>query len=123
MVDGGNELLRVWGAISDKSVVNICASERHVDKSDSKMFRLVGVKNRFKADYEDRESAGYRNMSINVEVGWEMEQGGVVFKPVSEWGNVRRHICEVQVHLKGFNGDESPDKRRNYVAWRNTQNR
>jgi hypothetical protein len=124
MVEGGNELLRVWGAISDKSVVNICASERHVDKSsDGKMFRLVGVKNRFKADYEDRESAGYRNMSINVEVGWEVIKGAVVFKPVSKWGSVERHICELQVHLTGINGDDSPEKHRNYVEWRNTLTR
>jgi hypothetical protein len=124
MVDGCKELLRVWEAISGKSVVSICSSGKHGDKSENKMFRLVGVKNRFKADYDDRESAGYRNMSISVEVGWEVVQGAVVFKPVSNWGSVKRHICELQVHLTGINGDhDSPEKHRNYVEWRNTLTR
>lgn len=50
-----------------------------------------------------------------------MEDGIAVLKPVSEWSNVRRHICEVQVHHCKFNtGTSGQDAKhhQNYVGWR-----
>lgn len=123
-VDSCNDLLDYVQKILDMSVVGTGSLDDVKDsEKPTKMFRLVGVKNRFRLDYDERLSAGYRSMSINVEVGWEVIEGAVVFKPVSKWGSVERHICELQVHLTGINGDDSPEKHRNYVEWRNTLTR
>ena len=124
VAEGCQELLSVVQEIFAISAVAGATWKKGEGSTSSKIFRLVGIKNRFKIDYDDRGSAGYRNLSINVEVGWEMEDGAVVFKPVSGWGNtMRRHICELQVHLAGLNGDASPEKHMNYVQWRNTLTR
>jgi len=65
--------------------------------SDSQIFRLSTIENRFDPDYDPGNSAGYRDVSINIEVGWKMQEGVVVFLPIHEWDDYHRHICEVQV--------------------------
>ena len=69
-VDSCNELLNYVQKILDMSVVGTGSLDDVKDfEKPTKMFRLVGVKNRFRLDYDERLSAGYRSMSINVEVG------------------------------------------------------
>jgi hypothetical protein len=48
--------------------------------------------------YQDAETMGYRDLSLNVEVGWVMHQGIVQFEPVKHWESKQcnTHICEIQ---------------------------
>ena len=130
--DSCEQLLNVTKAIFDNCEVGTTVTEDHSESgalendpqsSQSKKFRLVKIKNLFDIKYDCKASAGYRSVSIDVEVGWEIEAGAVVFIPVSKWGNVRRHVCEVQIHLAGFNNSDSKGQHSNYVQWRNTLTR
>ena len=67
--------------------------------------RITGVKNRFGPNYNAEQSQGYRDLSLQIEVCWVKHAQGIEFLPVSQWGTQRgekRHICEVQVHLKAL---------------------
>eukprot|EP00293_Proteomonas_sulcata_P010092 CAMPEP_0184309366 /NCGR_PEP_ID=MMETSP1049-20130417/17550_1 /TAXON_ID=77928 /ORGANISM="Proteomonas sulcata, Strain CCMP704" /LENGTH=264 /DNA_ID=CAMNT_0026622241 /DNA_START=45 /DNA_END=839 /DNA_ORIENTATION=+ len=71
-----------------------------------RIFRLVRIKNRF-ADNSAAYDAnlGYRDLSLNLEVGWISENGRVSFLPVREWAKTegtQRHVFEVQILLKSF---------------------
>jgi len=118
------KLVQIILGMSVYGLVGACVEDRTrglevaQDKGDA-MFRLLKIENRFDENYDaDVLSAGYRDVSMNVEVGWQMEDGLVVFKPVREWGKMRRHICELQVHLRGFNITASEQHHQNYVEWR-----
>ena len=38
------------------------------DASDQRIFRITAIHNRFDESYDDRKSAGYRDLSLSVEV-------------------------------------------------------
>ena len=69
---------------------------------------MAQVKNRFctpntkaMTEYGTRNAGAmteYRDLTLNLEVGWRMAEGKVVFLPVSEWTDVvEQLIVEVQV--------------------------
>jgi len=59
------------------------------------IFKICGVKNRFSSEYRAIDSFGFRDLQLNLEVGFR--DGKIV--PCQEWSSsgVKRHICEVQV--------------------------
>jgi hypothetical protein len=63
-------------------------------------FRITRVKNRFhhKSEYYD-PATGYRDLSLNLEVGWNYESDTLTLLPVQEWskGVTEQHIIELQV--------------------------
>ena len=69
-----------------------------------KMIRITRIKNRFDPEYDAAKiSQGYRDLSLNVEVGWIKHEKGLEFLPVDEWATrsgAKRHICEIQVHVE-----------------------
>ncbi|EKX32373.1 hypothetical protein GUITHDRAFT_121453 [Guillardia theta CCMP2712] len=70
-----------------------------------RFFRITQVKNRFHSDsHHFNPMTGYRDLSLNLEVGWTFSRNSVIFLPVEEWeqGAVDRYIIEVQIHFKGF---------------------
>jgi hypothetical protein len=91
---------RVAPARRRKSSLDCCPDDDLADSNSVQLFRLCTIDNRFDPDYDPEESAGYRDVSINIEVGWKMQEGVVVFLPVHEWGDYHRHICEVQVSFQ-----------------------
>ncbi|EKX31031.1 hypothetical protein GUITHDRAFT_122765 [Guillardia theta CCMP2712] len=88
--------------------------------SSQPLFRIVRVKNRFSdsSRYYEPENA-YRNLSINLEVGWVFEEEQCKFLPVSEWDlkMAETHICELQVHLLSLY-EQYQEGSKNYVLWR-----
>jgi len=69
---------------------------------DGKIFRITVIKNRLDTRYDDSQSAGYRDLSMNVEVWWSMKDGLVSFEREHNWDNLTcsSHICEIQVRLR-----------------------
>ena len=59
----------------------------------------------FRLALDDKDSSnqvGYRDLSLNVEVGWLKHDSGCEFLPVEAWDtarNVKTHICEIQIHV------------------------
>ena len=68
------------------------------------MIRITRIKNRFDPEYDASAlSGGYRDLSLNVEVGWVKHDKGLEFVPVDEWSDrmgLKRHICEIQIHVE-----------------------
>lgn len=91
------------------------------DCGGNSMFRLVRVKNRFDVGYDaEAKSAGYRDLSMLVEVGWIDDGSLLNFVPVKEWDEVRasRHICEIQVHLATLHKVKEGSSHANYCRFR-----
>lgn len=67
---------------------------------DSSIFQICEVKNRMDPDYSAMDSFGFRDLQLNLEVGF---RNGKI-EPCHEWGatGVKQHICEVQVLIKCF---------------------
>ena len=58
------------------------------------------MKNRFHHKSEHYDPAtGYRDLSLNLEVGWHYESDTLTLLPVQEWskGVTEQHIIELQV--------------------------
>ena len=72
----------------------------HPKLSRSDVFNICSLKNRLVDKYDVTESFGFRDLQLNLEVGWS--NGKIV--PKENWGsqNVRKHVCEVQVMIKSF---------------------
>jgi hypothetical protein len=76
-------------------------SSSQLDRSQEDIyFRITRVKNRFhhKSEYYD-PATGYRDLSLNLEVGWNYESDTLTLLPVQEWskGVTEQHIIELQV--------------------------
>jgi len=69
---------------------------------DARILRITAIHNRFDGSYDDTTSAGYRDLSLSVEVGWVMREGRVSFERVRDWKALecQRHICEIQVRMR-----------------------
>ena len=84
--------------------LDVCPKSPQLGRPERKMIRITRVKNRFDLEYDATElSQGYRDLSLNVEVGWIKHDTGLEFIPVNEWMSrtgVKRHICEIQVHVE-----------------------
>jgi hypothetical protein len=127
VVETTEQLLRVFKMFRDKSIIGIESVERSyllgvdVEEDDANTrqslsslqsdndsgdlqediyFRITQVKNRFhhKSEYYD-PGTGYRDLSLNLEVGWNYDFDILTFLPVQEWskGVTEQHIIEVQV--------------------------
>jgi len=87
-----------------------------------KLYRITALKNRFEAGFDISSTAGYRDVSFNVEVGWLSEGGSVQFLPVEAWNDAgaELHICEVQLHIAKMHLESTRTSTHNkYVKWRN----
>ncbi|KAJ1477114.1 hypothetical protein T484DRAFT_1963970, partial [Baffinella frigidus] len=123
-------------ALEARSVVGLAEAEKRgrgggegnpvLDKSQGeRTMRITAIKNRFDESYDDDKSGGYRDLSLNVEVGWRMEEGMVSFEKVQDWGRFecQRHICEIQVRLRSQHHQiVSKGLHTRYVELRNQQN-
>lgn len=89
----------------------------------TKMMRVTGLKNRLDPLYDPRSSAGFRGLSMNLEVGWTVDgEGATVMLEVDEWTRTRAevHICELQLLLKNqYDAGAQTDSHATYVKWRN----
>ena len=73
----------------------------HLDTGDQ-LFRITSIENRFDSSYDDEESMGYRDLALNVEVGWIVIGGTVYIQLVRDWRrlNCTTHICEIQIRTR-----------------------
>jgi hypothetical protein len=65
---------------------------------------MTALENRFDPSYDYLASMGYRDLALNVEVGWIMQKGMVSIQKVRDWRplNCITHICEIQVRTRSF---------------------
>jgi len=91
------------------------------DRGGSGMLKIRRVKNRFNTDFDAaKETVGYRDLSLLVEVGF-LERGGLVeFVPAKEWESLEaaRHICEIQVHARPLYTVKQAGSHEKYVSFR-----
>jgi hypothetical protein len=68
------------------------------------IFRITALENRFDPSHDDELSWGYRDLAMNVEVGWIVSSGMVSFQKVCDWRrlNCITHICEIQVRTRAI---------------------
>jgi hypothetical protein len=61
--------------------------ERLVEQLDTgdRIFRIKALENRVDPSYNDEASMGYRDLALNVEVGWLISNGMVQFQRVRGW--------------------------------------
>ena len=85
---------------SRQSLSSLQSDNDSGDLQEDIYFRITQVKNRFhhKSEYYD-PGTGYRDLSLNLEVGWNYDFDVLTFLPVQEWskGVTEQHIIEVQV--------------------------
>jgi len=113
----------LMATLEARSVVGLAGAANTSDGEE--MFRITAIKNRFDESYDDTMSGGYRDLSLNVEVGWVMKEGLVSFEKVRDWGRLvcQRHICEIQVRLRSQHHQiVSKGLHIRYVELRNRQN-
>ena len=82
-----------------------------------RIFKICGLKNRLDPDDDAVKTFGFRDLQLNLEVGFkdgkiepcqeppkrEESESSKDQRPGAAWGpGVRQHICEVQVLLKSF---------------------
>ena len=72
---------------------------------------ILGLKNRFALDYDSAQSAGYRNLALNI----------VVVDRFSMLQGVERHVCELQLGLKAFDDLKNEHGHQLYVQWRDAR--
>jgi hypothetical protein len=84
------------------------------------IFRITALENRFDASYNDETSMGYRDLALNVEVGWLINNGCVSFQKVRDWRRLRciTHICEIQVRTRAIH-ECAEAGRKEYLILRN----
>jgi hypothetical protein len=77
---------------------------KQVDTGDE-IFRITALENRFDPSYDDRANMGYRDLSLNIEVGW-LSRDNVSFQKVRDWRrlNCMTHICEIQIRTRAIHG-------------------
>jgi hypothetical protein len=83
--------------ISETSVEDILGRDGSVHDS-PRIMRITQLKNRLDLCYKDIESMGYRDLCLNVEVGWTVENGAVQLQDVKDWFylDCKTLICEIQ---------------------------
>lgn len=71
---------------------------------------ILQVKNRLALDFDSRESAGYRNVALNLVVidGETMPEG------------IDAHVCELQLGVAPIDAIKNDEGHRRYVRWRDT---
>ena len=69
-----------------------------------RIFKICGLKNRLDPDDDAVKTFGFRDLQLNLEVGFKDGKIEPCQEPPgAAWGpGVRQHICEVQVLLKSF---------------------
>ena len=73
---------------------------------------VLGSDNRLEPGYDARlNSAGYRDVSLNIRIVNETTMGM----------GIETHVCEVQLLLKAFAMLKNDDGHARYVTWRNTR--
>jgi len=91
---------------------------------DDIILRVHKIKNRFDPEYDDTTTAGYRDIALQVEVGWIVGKDGMCwFVPVSHWKSdvrVDRLVCEVQIQVKDcvHRGQASDEQHTRYIKFR-----
>eukprot|EP00960_Hanusia_phi_P008782 251777-Hanusia_phi.AAC.1 len=125
VVENAQQLLEVFETFRTRSIIGIGAAERNGEAEpincrsevsaeteallraeegrassfEEPFFRITQVKNRFHSDsHHCNKLTGYRDLSLNVEVGWTFESNELIFLPVREWNQetTEQHIVEVQ---------------------------
>jgi hypothetical protein len=91
------------------SVVGLDSSlEEEQLYSGDEIFMITALENRFDPSYADESSMGYRDLALNIEVGWLMSSdshsGIVSFQKVRDWQrlNCYTHICEIQIRTRSI---------------------
>jgi len=117
-----------------QSIISKCRSDdapvsakyERLSADADKILRVHRVKNRFDPAYKDSKTAGYRDISLQVEVGWIIGKDGMCwFVPVAHWGNspvkVDRLVCEIQIQVSySVHSEKFKDKHERYLQYRNT---
>ncbi len=72
-----------------------------VDTGDE-IFRITALENRFDPSYDRRANMEYRDLALNIEVGWLISRGTVSFQKVRDWRrlNCMTHICEIEIRTR-----------------------
>jgi hypothetical protein len=72
--------------------------------SGDQIFRITALENKFDPSYDAEASMGYRDLALNVEVGWLVSNGMVSFQKVRNWRllNCLTHICEIQIRTRSI---------------------
>jgi len=70
---------------------------------------VVRVKNRYTRDYDGKETAGYRDVSLNLRIDNEVTRGL----------GVETHVCELKLLLTSYANLVSDRGHKQYVMWRN----
>jgi len=99
------EVMDFFLLIESMSVVGLAENTRQdpFDKLGEQIFRITSVVNRFDDAWDDERSMGYRDLCLNVEVGWIISNEGVLtFQKVCDWTKLGciTHICEIQVRSR-----------------------
>ena len=88
------------------------------------IFMITALENRFDPSYADESSMGYRDLALNIEVGWLMSSdshsGIVSFQKVRDWQrlNCYTHICEIQVRTRTIH-ERAVQAHQDYLILRN----
>jgi hypothetical protein len=72
--------------------------------SGDQIFRITALENKFDPSYDAEASMGYRDLALNVEVGWLVSNGMVSFQKVRNWRRLKclTHICEIQLRIRSI---------------------
>jgi hypothetical protein len=97
---------------------------KRLDTGDE-IFRITALENRFDPSYADETSMGYRDLALNIEVGWRSDTSDraiVSFQKVCDWRrlNCITHICEIQVRTRAIHECTGHE---DYLALRNVFSR
>ena len=84
-----------------------CSKERPGEQLDTgdELFRFTAIENKFDPSYDDETSMGYRDLALNIEVGWIVSSdvmSAVSFQKVRDWRrlNCITHICEIRIRTR-----------------------
>ena len=84
-----------------------CSKQRPGEQlgTGDELFRITAIENRFDPSYEDETSMGYRDLALNIEVGWIVSSdvmSAVSFQKVRDWRrlNCITHICEIRIRTR-----------------------
>ena len=71
---------------------------------DDRIFIITALENRLDVAYDDSKAWGFRNLPLNVEVGWILIGDKVSFQKVRDWKRLgcTTHICEIQILTRDF---------------------
>jgi hypothetical protein len=94
----------VVGLDTSSSEEGNCSKERPGEQLDSgdELFRITAIENRFDPAYDDETSMGYRDLALNIEVGWSVSSGTVSIQKVRDWRRLGciTHICEIRIRTR-----------------------